>query len=220
MFLASMKAGDTGFIWYSGHGTLLATGENAWVPIDYGTSGFLGETWFLQKLQWLPEGARLFIGSDACHSGSMMNLKFDIEPLGQTLETRRGSFKNAQTRIFSTQGIRKEIQVQAPEFLRLKDEYAVYDVFPSAQALRADVVVLAGCMDLQTSADAFLAGESQGAMTYSFLQAYRALGNSACLGSLQDHMRQSLKNSGFRQVPQLSIGSKLAPNSTLKAFGL
>ena len=220
MFLATMKKGDTGFLWFSGHGTLLQTGENAWVPIDYASAGLLSETWFLQKLQWLPSECRLFIGSDACHSGSMLNLKYDVEPLGVTLETRRGNFKATDVQVLATQGMQKSVSIQDPSFLQYQDSYALYDVFPQAQPLRADVVVLSACMDSQSAADAFLAGESQGAMTYAFCKAYQDLGSQLSLAVLQDHMRQTLRASGYKQVPQLSIGSQIHPKSTLAGWGL
>lgn len=74
------------------------------------------------------------------------------------------------------------------------------------------IVMISGCRDNQTSADAYEPDqvtkkmEYQGAMTASFLANYNA---TLGLRSLIDNMRHWLKKNKFSQVPQLSSGRKL-----------
>lgn len=74
---------------------------------------------------------------------------------------------------------------------------------------QCDVVMISGCRDSQTSADAYLANpdlnryQYQGAMTASFLDNYR---DNVTYDNLIRSMRKWLDENGFDQVPQLSSG--------------
>jgi metacaspase-1 len=68
----------------------------------------------------------------------------------------------------------------------------------------ADVICLSGCRDTQTSADAFIAGQSQGALTASVLDAlYRSAYSITCF-TLLKLTRVYMINNGYSQVPQLT----------------
>lgn len=75
---------------------------------------------------------------------------------------------------------------------------------------KCHVIMISGCLDNQTSADAYLMQNGgyvykfQGAMTASFISSYRPGISSRDLIS---KMRTSLKSTGFTQVPQLSSGN-------------
>ena len=71
-----------------------------------------------------------------------------------------------------------------------------------------NVIMLSGCNDNQTSADANLNGKYQGAMTWAFLSAINAAQPSTSLSwkKLLTTMRDQLKISNFTQLPQLSSG--------------
>ena len=68
-----------------------------------------------------------------------------------------------------------------------------------------DVYLISGCMDNQTSADAFINNINQGAVTWCFLDALNK-SSSLTWDSLITTMRDSLKNSAYTQIPQLSSG--------------
>lgn len=74
-----------------------------------------------------------------------------------------------------------------------------------------DVYLISGCMDNQTSADAFINNISQGAMTWGFLDALNKSSNLTW-NSLITNMCTSLKNSKYTQIPQLSSGKLLDIN--------
>jgi hypothetical protein len=214
-FLLSLAPGETGLLWYSGHGILLQDGENAWVPIDFLQQGFLDESWVVSYLRTLPSTTRLFIGVDACHSGTTFNLKYDLEPQDSRL---------MQTSSYRTVTKTKQKSVHVKEWIRdidiTKDidperEYELFDAAKDLDAMESSVVVLSASRDDQVSVEANENGEIQGAMTYAFL---KCLPSSNNLGQLQDQMRITLNH--VPQTPQLSISRLFHPLSSLKAFGL
>ena len=68
-----------------------------------------------------------------------------------------------------------------------------------------NVLMISGCTDEQTSADAFINNTSQGAMTWSFIE---SVNNNPNLSwrELIKSMRDLLKKSNYEQIPQLSTG--------------
>lgn len=81
-----------------------------------------------------------------------------------------------------------------------------YDTFTenSTQLETAgNVLMISGCTDNQTSADANINSRYQGAMTWSMLQCLQP-NISWC--NLLKNMRSALKGSGFTQLPQMSSG--------------
>lgn len=71
-----------------------------------------------------------------------------------------------------------------------------------------NVIMISGCNDMQTSSDAFLNNTNQGAMTWSFLEAFKSEKNITWR-KLLIKMRDLLQKSNFAQIPQLSSGSFL-----------
>lgn len=74
--------------------------------------------------------------------------------------------------------------------------------------MAANVILISGCKDNQTSADAYIGGVNQGAMTWSFLSSMANPGTSTWR-QLLSNMRQALKSGGYTQIPQLSCGRPL-----------
>ena len=228
-FLSSLSANDVGFLWYSGHGTM-SGGANALVPTDFQISGLLLETTLIPFVSRMPLGARLFMGSDSCYSGSMLNLKFDVEPSGSTAS--RGSRGGTRGGPQIPRDVQRVVPTDMPEPLdqatiervvsSLIQNYALYDT--GKPVCKASVAYISGCRDNQTSADAFVDGQSQGAMTWAFIRALRSMpnvpaGTPKSLGLLQDLMRAALQGR-YSQVPQLSVGSSISPFSPLSHFAL
>jgi hypothetical protein len=71
-----------------------------------------------------------------------------------------------------------------------------------------NVIMISGCMDNQTSDDAFINSKYQGAMTWSFLEVVNKNPN-VTWKELITTMRSTLKTSKYQQIPQLSSGKKL-----------
>ena len=107
----------------------------------------------------------LFVLFDSCHSGTMLDLKYQyLDTLNNNLTLNE---KNADT--------------------------------------TCNIVMISGCLDKQTSADAYINNKSQGAMTWSFLESLNTNPNMTWK-ELTQSMRALLSNSQFEQIPQLSSG--------------
>jgi hypothetical protein len=72
----------------------------------------------------------------------------------------------------------------------------------------ADVIQFSGCRDSQTSADASIAGESTGAMSWAFITAFDQGGLKQSYVDLLKRIRELLTKK-YSQVPQMSSGRKL-----------
>ena len=103
--------------------------------------------------------------------------------------------------------------------LDLKYSYPSYTVSVLATTNNADdtngtVILISGCLDDQTSAEAVIVGgKVSGAMTWSFLEALKQQPTS--WGSLLTNMRTLLNASGFNQIPQLTSGRPLNTSSPI-----
>jgi len=73
-----------------------------------------------------------------------------------------------------------------------------------------NVIMISGCMDKQTSMDAYIKpmASYQGAMTYVFLEAIKKNPTLSWLDLLKT-MRGILRSANYSQIPQLSSGKKL-----------
>jgi hypothetical protein len=72
------------------------------------------------------------------------------------------------------------------------------------------VILISGCLDDQTSAEAdIVGGKVSGAMTWSLLETLKQYPNGLTWNALLTNMRTLLNSSGFNQIPQLSSGKTL-----------
>lgn len=172
------------FVSYSGHGYYQrdyngdeADGKDEVLcPIDCDRNGYIVDDLLRSRfVDKLPKNVSLVMLIDACHSGTVLDLRYSYEASG-------GS-------------------------------YSITDTVTNTVA---DVAMISGCKDNQTSADAYLQNpdkrrkEYQGAMTASFLSNYK---NGISYDSLITNMRTWLIRHRFDQIPQLSTG-KLVNSKT------
>ena len=87
-FVTGCKSGDTLFFYYSGHGSQLSDNngdesdgkDSVLVPADYKTSGVIRDDWlFANMVNCLPAGVLLWTFTDCCHSGTMLDLQFNLQ---------------------------------------------------------------------------------------------------------------------------------------------
>jgi len=71
---------------------------------------------------------------------------------------------------------------------------------------KCNVVSWSGCMDTQTSADAWISGEFAGALTATFLKVLRDPNQDKSYETIYKTLLQDLKKDGYTQRPQLSAG--------------
>ena len=76
-------------------------------------------------------------------------------------------------------------------------------------------IMISGCRDSQTSGDAWINRQAQGAMSWSFLEALNTSNKVLSWKQLLQKMRDLLRESTFEQIPQLSSGIELNINSDI-----
>jgi hypothetical protein len=88
---------------------------------------------------------------------------------------------------------------------------------PNVSETISQVVMISGCKDTQTSADAIVNYNNtvinSGAMTFSFLKTIQELGINISLKKLLQNMRTILSQNGYSQIPQLSSGTSIDINN-------
>ena len=104
---------------------------------------------------------------DCCHSGTMLDLKYNY------LDSNNYDNYSENSKVSECQG---------------------------------NVIMISGCMDTQTSAEALIENKSQGAMTWSFIDSINKTPDCSWRELLKS-MRDLLKTGGYEQVPQLSTDS-------------
>lgn len=201
---------------YSGHGGVtkdLDGDEESGLddviyPLDFEVNGHIVDDIMHEiMVRPLPQGCRLTALYDSCHSGTALDLPYVYSTKGVVKEPNllkdagTGAFNaflsyesgNIGGAISSLSGIVKKISNLASTN---KDQVIRMKASP------ADVISISGCKDDQTSADANEAGQSTGAMSWSFIKTMNEMPNQSYL-SLLNNMRTLLK-SKYSQKPQLS----------------
>jgi len=84
--------------------------------------------------------------------------------------------------------------------------YDKYSENNKVSECNGNVIMISGCMDSQTSAEALIENKAQGALTWSFINCLNKTPNCSWRELLKN-MRDSLKTDKFTQIPQLSTDS-------------
>jgi hypothetical protein len=84
--------------------------------------------------------------------------------------------------------------------------YESYTENNKVSECKGNVIMISGCMDSQTSSEAFVNGKAQGAVTWAFIESMNKNKNASWKELLRS-MRDLLKSNGFDQIPQMSTDS-------------
>ena len=153
------KSGDNLFFHYSGHGSYVRDGngdeadgrDEVLVPIDYTTAACISDDWLYDNLaSKVPFGCTLYALTDCCHSGTMLDIRYGYQSL---CTLKNGVLVNDMPYVATNWTDRFSMSVNK------KNE------------VRGRVILLSGCLDPQTSADAFIRGQGQGALRHPQLSA-------------------------------------------------
>ncbi len=223
--LSGAVAGDTLLVHYSGHGVALPAltdssetfgTDSAWVPVDFATfrgggrNGLITDDELRRALvAALPSGVRLWMTSDSCYSGSVLDLRFNYTDASFSEKTSLIK-KMDDTSLYCVQALDSEEIIQfdsrSLQTASLCTENKGYPVSTGT------VVLLSGCTDISTAADATGMSKPMGALTWALLNVLSK--NAAVpLKYLIKDLRALIKRSGFAQVPQLSSGRPLDLNA-------
>jgi hypothetical protein len=164
-FTALLKgavAGDELWFHYSGHGSLLrdtngdeeSRMDSCLCPLDFTRSGFISDDIIRNNLAALvPKGVRLYIVLDACHSGTGCDLRYKYDD---------SSYLTNKMAKLPQKYITTDWSLQQTNY-----EFKRYS------KTNGEVFCISGCQDTQTSADAYMDGQSAGALTYLLLTCLR-----------------------------------------------
>jgi hypothetical protein len=199
------------------------------VPADYERRGQINsDTLHRHLVSALPPNSTLFCVFDCCHSGSAIELPFvyrtdedgnlsifdNFREAGKLFSKARSLASGG----FSMQkiGEAKKLYEGASSFFGgfmkggddVEEGLEHQDDFGQDWAVENKFVTMfSGCRDDQTSADATIGGEAQGAMTWAFLATLQERPNISYIDALNE-TRKKLKASKYSQQPQLSVGYK------------
>ena len=100
------------------------------------------------------------------------------------------------------------------------DQFNTYQVIleKHVKDTACNVTMLSGCLDDQTSADAYINRKPQGAMTYSFLAAYRRLrgaGKRMTCQNLMKILHLYINEGQYTQFPKMSTGKLINLNTPI-----
>ena len=198
------KKGDVIVLHYSGHGSNVpddaknrdeADGRDEILcPTDLNWDDPLRDDWLRQTFDKLPAGVNFTIIMDCCHSGTNTRA---IEPPDVKVKQRYlpspwnlaavESGRSVPNKV--TRGLRRSVRSSR------KTKDIVNAKLPE--------VLITGCRDTQTSADAFINGRFNGALTFALVDAMRKGKGRLTYKQLHDRATAVLKARKFEQVPQL-----------------
>ncbi|KAG0057637.1 Ca(2+)-dependent cysteine protease [Gryganskiella cystojenkinii] len=208
------RPNDSFFFHYSGHGgqTEDRDGDEddgydeTIYPVDHERAGvIIDDTMHELLVRPLPAGCRLTAIMDCCHSGSALDLPFIYSTTGNLKEANlmadvgKGALSAGMAYMKGDMGgVLKGLGGLGKKLMAPKRDKTI-----EKKASPADCIMLSGCKDTQTSADAHEQGFGMtGAMTFSFITALTANPQQSYL-QLLNSIRDVLR-SKYEQKPQLS----------------
>ena len=196
------KKGDALLLHYSGHGSNVPddNGDEAdrrdeiLCPTDLDWKDPLRDDWLRTTLDKLPAGVNLTVIMDCCHSGTNTRA---IQPPDAPSIPR---YLPNPWDIMAEESNRK-LRGKVVGQLRVSSRAAR----KKRDVVNADVpeLLITGCRDTQTSADAYIGGTYNGALTYYVVQTIKEANGQLSYRELHDRTVTKLKKGGYDQVPQL-----------------
>ncbi|MCC6428150.1 MAG: caspase family protein [Phycisphaerales bacterium] len=191
--LSDANAKDTVVFQYSGHGSYVydASGDETdgrdevLCPSDIGSNAYFSDDELYEMFCSVKAGVKVVFLSDSCHSGSVSKFRVAVDVGDKTVKSR-----------FLPPGM----------FLR---DFEMVETARSAEgrgsrkrrAHRA--LLISGCQDHQTSADAWFNNRANGAFSYFALKALKELPAGSTYKQWHAKIRDYLPNVYYNQAPNL-----------------
>ena len=190
--LAKASDGDVLVFTNASHGTYLADENNdepkfdeAICPHD-SDSNLLVDDELRELFMNIPQGVRLTVISDSCHSGSVTRV----------VETQYRRNRQLNPELLKRRKLSGEEMAQARKNARATKK----EKFPESGM---NEILLSGCKSSQTSADAYIANDYHGAMSYYAIKAITDAGYKLTYRELHDALLPMLDDENYDQIPQL-----------------
>jgi hypothetical protein len=198
------KKGDVALLHYSGHGSHVPDDDKKrdetdgrdeiLCPTDLNWDDPFRDDLLRDVFAKLRDGVRLTVIMDCCHSGTITRA---VLPPDAPVKERflPSPWDLAETE--SRRGLRRKLK----SGLRTKRR----NTREPSDIVVADIaeVLITGCRDTQTSADAFINGRYNGALTFGLVDAIKASRGRLTFRELHDRASAAIKRRRFEQVPQL-----------------
>jgi metacaspase-1 len=200
--LKGAKAGDVLLLHFSGHGSHVLDLNNdepdrrdeIVCPTDLNWSSPLTDDWLRTTFDGLKKGVNLTVIMDCCHSGTITR---QVEPPDAKVINR---FLPNPLDIFEIESCRK-----IKGRLHRKRTTKKSKTKGSLDVAIADIpeLLITGCKDFQTSADALIAGSFNGALTYHLVKAIAEKKGKLTYRELHARTLELIKKGNYDQTPQL-----------------
>ncbi len=213
---------------YSGHGSQVAdqNGDEAdgadecLVPVDYETSGFLTDDVLKTFYDRFPKTGNLTLIMDSCHSGTVTkdiseDVIYRFLPITldeqERIDAAKAQFVEDQHKFLmkSLKEMPFETMSEAELEAKVRSLSAIFEKkrFGDVRA-REGNILLAGCRDNQTSADAYIKGNYHGAFTYYIMETIAEANYQLTYHDLAKKTGLKLYNNRYNQIPQLEYRSR------------
>ena len=196
------KKGDVVVLHYSGHGSNApddnkdeADGRDEILcPTDLDWDSPLRDDWLRTTFDGLRAGVSFTVIMDCCHSGTNTRA---ILPPDAPVKERYLPNPWGLAAVESGRSLPKKVTSELRRSPRSTRK--------AKDIVNADLpeVLVTGCRDTQTSADAFINGAYTGALTFALVEAIRQSKGRLTYRELHDRASGVLKTRKFDQVPQL-----------------
>lgn len=203
--VAGARAGDLVVFHYSGHGANVPdkNGDEAdrrdeiLCPTDLDWKDPLLDDWLRTEFDALKSGVNLTVIMDCCHSGT--NTRALLPPDAPSIPRYLPNPWDLMA-VESGRALRGTVRGElraSPRALRRKGDVVAANI---------PEVLITGCRDTQTSADAYIAGSYNGALTYHLVKVIRQAKGKLTYRELHQRTIALLKQGDYDQVPQLEGG--------------
>ena len=200
--LRDSKKGDVAVFHYSGHGSHVpddnrdeADGRDEILcPTDLDWDDPLRDDWLRATLDSVRAGVNLTVIMDCCHSGTNTREVLPPDaPVKQRYLPSPSTLKAVESGRSEPRKVTSELRGSSRAARKGRD------------IVKAELpeVLITGCRDTQTSADAFINGRFNGALTFALVDAIRKGRGRLTYRQLHDRAAAVLKTRKFEQVPQL-----------------
>ncbi|KAI9190102.1 hypothetical protein H9P43_001535 [Blastocladiella emersonii ATCC 22665] len=220
------QPGDSLFLHYSGHGgqakDLDGDEDDGYdetiYPVDHEKAGMIVDDELHALVAKLPAGANMTIIMDCCHSATVFDLPLIYMPDGSV---KQGKTKAARVKS-DAMGIGKMLLTKNKAGALMGAFKLVGNLAAApnddkvkraldAKRTAARVLMMSGCKDNQTSADAHIDGKATGAMSYALLKSLRANPGQSYAQLLAS--TRAILSKEYSQIPQLSSGHEIDMNA-------
>eukprot|EP00927_Polykrikos_kofoidii_P014353 TRINITY_DN16288_c1_g1_i1.p1 TRINITY_DN16288_c1_g1~~TRINITY_DN16288_c1_g1_i1.p1 ORF type:complete len:448 (+),score=76.54 TRINITY_DN16288_c1_g1_i1:60-1346(+) len=213
--LDGARPGDILFFSYSGHGTQFpdetreeSDGMDEGIcPLDCNEAPWPEKLILDDELHgfWcrVPAGANLVCIFDCCHSGSIGDLSVNADDRAFGAHDRSLS-SDGEDDIQKAKSRFLEPPLHFRNKLMGRRKKKMITQHAERAGFQGQMWILSGCDDHQTSSDAFIENQRQGALSWAVLKSLREASYEISCDELLANTREYLRDGGYSQTPQMT----------------